>query len=89
VLAEILRSGQMTRDAWMGRTTYPKKVVAPIRRVMNTEVKKINLCSPSDIREKATELLEAKQRHLEIAIAFMIVVIVLAFIMVVFRLRVG
>jgi hypothetical protein len=58
-------------------------------RVMKTEVVKLNLRSPSDIREKATELLEEKQHHLEIAFVFLIAGIVFAFVMVVFRLRVG
>ena len=57
-------------------------------RVMKTEIVKINLRSPSDIREKASSLLEEKQRYLEIAFAFLIAGIVLAFVMVVFRLRV-
>lgn len=57
-------------------------------RVMKTEIVEINLRSPSDIREKATALLEEKQHHLEIAFALLIAGIVLAFVMVVFRLRV-
>ena len=57
-------------------------------RVMKTEIVKINLRSPSDIREKASSLLEEKQRYLEIAFALLIAGIVLAFVMVVFRLRV-
>ncbi|MGI9104840.1 MAG: hypothetical protein ACR2G4_01175 [Pyrinomonadaceae bacterium] len=57
-------------------------------RVMKTDIVKINLRSPTNIRDKATELLEAKQRHLEVAFALLIVGIVLAFIMVVFRVRV-
>lgn len=57
-------------------------------RVMKTEIVKINLRSPSDIREKASQLLEDKQRHLEIAFAFLIAGIVAAFVMVVFRVRV-
>jgi hypothetical protein len=56
-------------------------------RVMKTEIVKINLRSPSDIREKAAELLEGKQRHLEIAFAFLIAGILFAFVMVVFRVR--
>jgi hypothetical protein len=55
--------------------------------VMKTEIVKINLHSPSDIREKATALLEDKQRHLEIAFALLIAGIVFAFVMVVFRVR--
>jgi hypothetical protein len=57
-------------------------------RVMKTDILRINLRSPSDIREKASGLLEEKQRHLEIAFGLLIVGIVLAFVMVVFRLRV-
>lgn len=57
-------------------------------RVMKTEIVKINLRSPSEIREKAAELLEEKQRYLEIAFALLIAGIVFAFVMVVFRLRV-
>jgi hypothetical protein len=56
-------------------------------RVMKTEIIKINLRSPSDIREKATELLEDKQRYLELAFALLIAGIVVAFSMVVFRVR--
>ncbi|HEY0003858.1 MAG TPA: hypothetical protein VGB17_03525 [Pyrinomonadaceae bacterium] len=58
-------------------------------RVMKTEIVKINLRSPSDIRERVAELLEEKQRHLETAFVFLIAGIVLAFMMVVFRLRLG
>lgn len=57
-------------------------------RVMKTEIIKINLRSPSDIREKAAELLEAKQHHLETAFALLIAGIVAAFIMVIFRLHI-
>ena len=57
-------------------------------RVMKTDIVKINLRSPTDIRDKAAELLEAKQRHLEVAFALLIVGIMLAFIMVVFRVRI-
>lgn len=57
-------------------------------RVMKTEIVRINLRSPSDIREKAAALLEEKQRYLEIAFALLSAGIVLAFVMVVFRLRV-
>jgi hypothetical protein len=57
-------------------------------RVMKTEIVKINLRSPSDIREKASALLEEKQRYLEIAFALLIAGIVFAFVMVIFRLRV-
>lgn len=56
-------------------------------RVMKTEIVKINLRSPSDIREKATALLEQKQHHLEIAFALLVAGIVFAFLMVIFRLR--
>jgi hypothetical protein len=58
-------------------------------RVMKTDIVKINLRSPSDIRDKASALLEEKQRHLEMAFVFLIAGIVFAFVMVVFRLRVG
>ena len=57
-------------------------------RVMKTEIVRINLRSPSDIREKAGEALEEKQRYLEIAFALLIAGVVFAFVMVVFRLRV-
>ncbi|MBA3322348.1 MAG: hypothetical protein H0T45_13015 [Pyrinomonadaceae bacterium] len=57
-------------------------------RVMKTEIVKLNLRSPSDIRERATELLEAKQRHLEVAFALLIAGIIFAFVMVVFRVRI-
>lgn len=57
-------------------------------RVMKTEIVRINLRSPSDIREKAAALLEEKQGHLDTAFAFLIAGIILAFAMVVFRLRV-
>jgi hypothetical protein len=56
-------------------------------RVMKTEIVKINLRSPSDIREKAGELLEEKQRYLEIAFVLLLAGIVFAFVMVVFRVR--
>lgn len=56
-------------------------------RVMKTEIVKINLRSPSDIREKAAALLEEKQRNLEMGFVLLIVGIVLAFVMVVFRVR--
>jgi hypothetical protein len=55
---------------------------------MKTEILRINLRSPSDIRERAAELLEEKQGYLEIAFALLIVGILPAFMMVVFRLRV-
>ncbi|MCA1564761.1 MAG: hypothetical protein LC803_03850 [Acidobacteria bacterium] len=57
-------------------------------RVMKTEIVSINLRSPSDIRERASELLEEKQRHLEAGFALLIAGIVLAFMMVVFRVRI-
>lgn len=57
-------------------------------RVMKTEIIRINLRSPSDIRVRASELLEEKQRHLEAGFALLIAGIVLAFVMVVFRLRI-
>lgn len=57
-------------------------------RVMKTEIVSVNLRSPSEIRDKAAALLEAKQRYLEIAFALLIAGIVFAFVMVVFRLHV-
>jgi len=57
-------------------------------RVMKTEIIDINLRSPSDIREKATELFAEKQRYLDTAFALLIAGIVFSFAMVVFRLRV-
>jgi hypothetical protein len=57
-------------------------------RVMKTEIIKINLRSPSDIREKAAGSLEKKQRRLEIAFALLIAGLVAAFIMVIFRLHI-
>ena len=56
-------------------------------RVLKTEMVNINLRSPSDIREKASALVVEKQRYLEIAFALLIAGIVLAFVMVVFRVR--
>ncbi|HEY0073478.1 MAG TPA: hypothetical protein VGB77_05195 [Abditibacteriaceae bacterium] len=66
---------------WVAATYY-------CLRVLKTEIVRINLRSPSDIRERASELLEEKQRHLEIGFALMIAGIVMAFVMVVFRVRV-
>lgn len=57
-------------------------------RVMKTDIVAINLRSPSDIREKATALLEDKQGNLENAFILLIAGIVIAFVMVVFRLHV-
>lgn len=57
-------------------------------RVLKTDLIRINLRSPSDIRDRASELLEDKQRHLEIGFALLTVGIVLAFVMVVFRVRI-
>jgi len=57
-------------------------------RVMKTDIVRINLRSPSDIREKATTLLEDKQGNLENAFILLIAGIVMAFVMVVFRLHV-
>ena len=57
-------------------------------RVMKTDIVRINLRSPTDIRDKAAKLLEEKQHHLEVAFALLIVGIVLAFVMVVFRVRI-
>lgn len=55
--------------------------------VMKTEIVKINLRSPSDIREKAAVILKKKQHNLEITFALLTTGIVLAFIMIIFRLR--
>jgi hypothetical protein len=57
-------------------------------RVLKTELVRINLRSPSDIRELASELLAEKQRYLDAGFALLIAGIVLAFVMVVFRVRV-
>lgn len=57
-------------------------------RVMKTDILKINLRSPTDIREKAAVLLEDKQGNLENAFILLIAGIVMAFVMVVFRLHV-
>jgi len=57
-------------------------------RVMKTDIVRINLRSPTDIREKATILLEDKQSNLENAFILLIAGIVMAFVMVVFRLHV-
>jgi hypothetical protein len=57
-------------------------------RVLKTEIVRINLRSPSDIRERASELLEEKQRNLEFGFAFLIAGVALAFVMVVFRVRI-
>jgi hypothetical protein len=57
-------------------------------RVMKTEIFKVNLRSPSDIREISSALLEDKQRYLEIAFALLAAGIVLAFVMIIFRVRV-
>lgn len=56
-------------------------------RVMKTEIVTINLRSPSDIRERATELLEEKQYNLELAFVLLIAGIIAAFVMIVFRVR--
>ena len=57
-------------------------------RVLKTEIANVNLRSPSDIREKTSRLLEQKQRSLEVAFALLIAGIILAFAMVIFRVRV-
>lgn len=56
-------------------------------RVLKTEIFNVNLRSPSDIREKTSLLLEQKQRHLEAAFGLLIAGIIIAFAMVVFRVR--
>ena len=57
-------------------------------RVMKTEIFAVNLRSPSDIREKSSALLEDKQRYLEISFSLLVAGIVLAFVMIIFRVRV-
>lgn len=54
-------------------------------RVVKPKVTEINLHSPTDIKETAIELLKTKQRYLECAFALLSLGIVLAFIMVAFR----
>src|ERR1044072_2091258 len=54
-------------------------------RVMKTEIFKVNLRSPSDIREVSSALLEDKQRYLEVAFALLVAGILLAFAMIIFR----
>ena len=54
---------------------------------MKNDIVKINLRSPSAIREATTELLEEKRHYLDIAFALLITGMVLAFVMVVFRVR--
>ncbi|HEX8127984.1 MAG TPA: hypothetical protein VF527_02705 [Pyrinomonadaceae bacterium] len=66
---------------WVGATYY-------CLRVLKTDIMRINLRSPSDIRDRASELLEEKQRNLEVGFALLIAGIVLAFVMVVFGVRV-
>lgn len=56
-------------------------------RVLKTGLVEINLRAPGEIREKATKLLEEKQRYLDIAFVLLIAGIVFAFVMVVFRVR--
>ncbi len=53
-------------------------------RVMKPKVTKINLHSPSDIRESTAELLKEKQRHLDAAFGLLIVGILFAFGLVIF-----
>jgi hypothetical protein len=57
-------------------------------RVLKTDLHSINLNSPSDIKEKAAALLETKQRHLDTAFALLIAGIVVAFALIVFRIRI-
>lgn len=56
-------------------------------RVLKTDLLSVNLRSPSDIREKAAALLEAKQHHLDTAFVLLIAGIVVAFALIVFRIR--
>ena len=57
-------------------------------RVLKTELLNINLHSPTDIRDKAASLLEAKQHYLDLAFVLLIAGIVIAFALVVFRLHI-
>ena len=57
-------------------------------RVLKTELLAINLNSPSDIREKAASLLETKQQEVDIAFILLIVGIIIAFALIVFRLHI-
>lgn len=57
-------------------------------RVMKTEILDINLRSPSDIRDKATKLLQEKQSYLELAFVFFVVGIILTFLTIIFRLQI-
>jgi len=57
-------------------------------RVMKTEIVRINLRSPSEIRDRAAKLLRQKQRYLEVAFGLLITGIVFAVLMIVFRLRI-
>lgn len=56
-------------------------------RVMKTEIVHINLRSPTDIKEKTTILLAGKQQSVDLAFGLLIAGLILAFIMVVFRLQ--
>jgi uncharacterized membrane protein YeaQ/YmgE (transglycosylase-associated protein family) len=56
-------------------------------KVMKTELLQINLRSPTDIREKTTTLLADKQQSVDLAFGLLIAGLILAFVMVVFRLQ--
>jgi hypothetical protein len=56
-------------------------------RVMKPKVTEINLHSPSDIRERTSELLKEKQRHLNAAFGLLIVGVLFAFGLVIFFLH--
>jgi hypothetical protein len=56
--------------------------------VLKTDLHAVNLHSPSDIKEKAASLVETKQRHLNTAFALLIAGIVVAFALIVFRIRI-
>ena len=57
-------------------------------RVLKTDLLAVNLRSPSDIREKATRLLDTKQQHLDFAFGLLIVGIIFAFALIVFRIQI-
>jgi hypothetical protein len=57
-------------------------------KAMMTDMSRVNLNSPSDIREKYVEMIEEKQHLLEIAFWFMLVGLIVAIVLVIFRLNV-
>jgi hypothetical protein len=56
-------------------------------KVTMTELAQINIFSPGDIREEATRSLEEKQRQLQTAFALMIAGLLVAFALILFRLK--